>query len=480
MKLESTSYFYSAVVTIECATPLSIKGDDADLSIDVRLVRDANGFPMIPGTTIAGVLRSVASGDNQAELFGHASNSDSKPSSIQVGFGFCHNGHNRPVSGLIQSAESQTDQLLTNLVPLLRDQVKLNEYGSAVDGAKLDRTALPKGTRFSFEISWSTAAQNDEQWKTILSWLHHPEFRLGGLTHRGFGQIKVIEIKSNQYDFKNPKDLEQWQVQRKASAHLPFTQQSGSTLQLEAPARQADQLSFSLTLEAEDFWRIGEGSFALAGDYDKPPHMKPYTETVIEWNGDLAKLNEHTLVIPATGIKGALRHRTLFHLRRLMNDFSDGITTQSKIIDDELSAIFGNANNKQNDGCAGSITLNDIYDIQDITQANGDYITKVIMHNKIDRFTGGTIDGALFSEQLLYGGHFTLTGQINLKRSPSKELLQAFKAALEDVAQGRLAIGAGSTKGHGYFTAIEQNLNAFEQAITHANAHPKPLVEDVK
>lgn len=480
MKLESTSYFYSAVVTIECATPMSIKGDDADLSIDVRLVRDANGFPMIPGTTIAGVLRSVASSYNETELFGHTSNSDSRPSSIQVGFGFCHNGHNHPVSGLTQSAESKTDQLLKNLVPVLRDQVKLNEYGAAVDGAKLDRTALPKGTRFSFEISWSTAEKNDEQWKTILSWLYHPEFRLGGLTHRGFGRVQVIEIKSNQYNFKKSQDLEQWQVQRKASANLPFNQQGGTTLKCDVPKQNADQLSFSLTLEAEDFWRIGEGSFALAGDYDKAPHMKPYTETVIEWSGDLAKLNERKLVIPATGIKGALRHRTLFHLRRLLGDLSDGVTVQANIIDAELSAIFGNANAKQNGGCAGSIIFNDIYDIEGITQSNGDYITKVMMHNKIDRFTGGTIDGALFSEQLMFGGQFTLTGQINLKRTPSKELLQAFKCALEDIAEGRLAIGAGSTKGHGYFNAIQQNLSAFDQAITNASPHPKPHVEDEK
>jgi CRISPR/Cas system CMR subunit Cmr4 (Cas7 group RAMP superfamily) len=61
MLLANTPYFYSALITLECQTPLSIKSDESDLTIDTRLVRDANGYPIIPGTSIAGVLRSIAS-----------------------------------------------------------------------------------------------------------------------------------------------------------------------------------------------------------------------------------------------------------------------------------------------------------------------------------------------------------------------------------------------------------------------------------
>jgi CRISPR/Cas system CSM-associated protein Csm3 (group 7 of RAMP superfamily) len=95
-----------------------------------------------------------------------------------------------------------------------------------------------------------------------------------------------------------------------------------------------------------------------------------------------------------------------------------------------------------------------------------------MMHNKIDRFTGGTIDGALFSEELLYGGGFTLQGQIK-RNEQSKELLEAFKLALLDLAQGRLALGGGTTKGHGYFEAININLDELDKQIELAQPQPK-------
>jgi CRISPR/Cas system CSM-associated protein Csm3 (group 7 of RAMP superfamily) len=466
MLLVKTPYFYSAFITLECATPLSVKADEADLTLDSRIVRDVNGYPIIPGTSIAGVLRSVARQCNtkgetlEKQLFGFSGENDDLPSQIQVSFGFVHNGQNKIALGLdLDSINSQAevDVCLKDLMPIIRDQVSLNEFGAAQKGSKMDRTAVPKGTRFSFELNWATDQQNDEQWHTILAWVSHPEFRLGGLTHRGFGKVKVISIKTQAYNFKAD-GLAKWQQNRA----FDFNAQNGQVHQQEVTATE-DYIDFKLDLQAEDFWRIGQGDKALPGQYDKEPDIKPYTEKVILWDlGNNPKLTEKPqVVIPASGIKGALRHRTLFHYRRLMKDFSDGLTKEQDAQQQnaDLAALFGDISGEQSQ--IGSLILDDIY----LTETPP---TKVMMHNKIDRFTGGTIDGALFSEQLLYGGGFVLAGKIK-KSEQSQEVLQAFKLALLDLAEGRLALGGGSTKGHGYFEAVNAQLDDLSSYIQNAS-----------
>lgn len=476
MLLANTPYFYSALITLECQTPLSIKSDESDLTIDTRLVRDANGYPIIPGTSIAGVLRSIASemanqeknSTEVAKLFGQAENKDTdSPSQIQVSFGFVHNANNQPIMGLDTNAMQSDEPVassLKDLMPIMRDQVTLNEYGVAAKGAKMDRTAVPKGTRFSFELNWATDQEDEQQWQNILSWLNHPDFRIGGLTHRGFGKVKVQSVKTESYNFKYPEDLQKWQANRSQG----FNAQNGQPKNALNCLTQ-NYLDFNLSLQAEDFWRIGQGNKAI-GKYDKEPDIKPYTEKVIEWDAaNCANISQDSkVVIPASGIKGALRHRTLFHFRRLMDDFSDGLKPEQEAQQQnaQLVDLFGDISDDT--AKVGSLILDDIY-------LETTPLTKVIMHNKIDRFTGGTIDGALFSEELLYGGGFTLQGQIKINEQ-SKELLEAFKLALLDLAQGRLALGGGTTKGHGYFEAININLDELDKQIE--SAQPQPKKED--
>lgn len=404
MLLYNTPIFYSALVTIECETPLSVKADESDLTIDSRIVRDVNGYPAIPGTSIAGVLRSVArecDAENET-LFGYIEDkgnnrNEDTPSQLQISFGFIHNANNQPIVGLLppeqRNTENDVEILLKDLMPILRDQVALNEYGAAQDGAKMDRTAVPKGTRFSFELNWATDKPNDDQWHKILAWLSHPAFRLGGLTRRGFGKVSIVSIKQEVYNFKEQSELNRWQQNRK----LDFNAQNGQDITGHITDPKAtNYIDFSIDLEAEDFWRIGQGDKALGTlgkDYDKEPDLKPYTETVIKWRNNEAKPKVQQVVIPASGIKGALRHRTLFHYRRLHGDFADSAKPCERT-DKELKDLFGTIDEK---GLAGTLILDDIYISEKLP-------TKVMMHNKIDRFTGGTIDGALFSEQLLYGG----------------------------------------------------------------------------
>jgi CRISPR/Cas system CSM-associated protein Csm3 (group 7 of RAMP superfamily) len=71
---------------------------------------------------------------------------------------------------------------------------------------------------------------------------------------------------------------------------------------------------------------------------------------------------------------------------------------------------------------------------------------KYFDHNRIDRFTGGTIENALFNEKVVFNGIFY--GNIIIHEPKWKELkllIQLFK----DLYLADIRIGYGKTKGYG-------------------------------
>ena len=49
-------YRYLAQITIEATTPLKIGSGTKGIKTDSLVIRDVNGFPFIPGTTLAGLM----------------------------------------------------------------------------------------------------------------------------------------------------------------------------------------------------------------------------------------------------------------------------------------------------------------------------------------------------------------------------------------------------------------------------------------
>lgn len=465
--------YHHAKLVLECATPLSIKADDADPTFDTRLMRDANGLPTIPGTAIAGVLRSLcfkAFGEETAnQIFGYAQGSASQKSLLSVSFGYIHNSKNQPIQGLVSDESIAKDELLLKLKdaqPIVRDQVKLTHKGVAKKGGKMDRTLVPSGTRFSVELTYLAQDKESSQWQNILSLFTRPDFRLGGLTRRGLGTMKVESAQDVILDLQEPKDRQAWLAK-------PAYQQCAD---LKMNTQHPDFIALNLALQAEDFWRIGSGHSPIGENYSKDPKMMPKTEWRVSWLGNQAQLFKHkkSIVIPATAIKGALSHRLAFHYNCEAGQYVEQQTAQVEGDNLAVRTVFGIEKNTQKDtGHAGFVLFNDVY----LDQTN--VKTQVIMHNAIDRFTGGTVDGALYSEELLWQTPLTLdiyfdkqglTNYIHTQNLSQQERLNiqtALRKTFEDLTQSRLAIGAGSTKGHGYFSA-KANPIEFDNLLTGA------------
>ena len=110
-----------------------------------------------------------------------------------------------------------------------------------------------------------------------------------------------------------------------------------------------------------------------------------------------------------------------------------------------VKTLFGYTSGE--DAHAGLLVFKDVY-------LPSNHSSHIQMHNKIDRYTGGVMKGALFSEQVLYQGNIT----VSIEVLPSKDevdgkIKQALALTLQDLAQGWLSLGASGSRGLGTFSA---------------------------
>ena len=186
-------------------------------------------------------------------------------------------------------------------------------------------------------------------------------------------------------------------------------------------------------------YRFGAGDVSLGEAQEKQPDAFPLSEKVIEWKSERGSIAvQRQLAIPASSIKGALSHRVAFHHNR----FNMTMVAESNPAVNEL---FGNAKDTDK-GNAGCVWIEDV--MLPIQQKK----IATQQHNSIDRFTGGTRNGVLFSEEIVHDHTFTLKLHISKKKTFSSHTLQSLQLALQDLAEGRLALGASAAKGHGYFS----------------------------
>ena len=110
-----------------CLKPLSpfLIGSGQEQSSDIDIVRDSLGGPYIPGTSLAGVLRSLC--DNPVELFGNVTINTS------------------PTDDMKESAIHSKVYVYDGLLPYeetasvdIRDSVALDEWKTAQGKAKFD------------------------------------------------------------------------------------------------------------------------------------------------------------------------------------------------------------------------------------------------------------------------------------------------------------------------------------------------------
>ena len=202
-------------LVLESVTPLSIGTGRGNGVFDNLLVRDPNGLPGIPGTSLAGVLRHRLAKANSAwaeDLFGSGKKDGEAASRLHVSWGHLHDSKDKPVQGLLVDQaghERLNDPLLLEAAgetPLRRDRVRLDHRGAAAPSGQFDRVALHMGYRFTVELVCWSEAETDDAWDGLTGLLTS-DLRLGGAVRSGFGALKIVRGHFRQFDLENESDF---------------------------------------------------------------------------------------------------------------------------------------------------------------------------------------------------------------------------------------------------------------------------------
>ena len=429
---------YIARLILEAETPLFVGSGAASLLKDALVQKDTNGFPMIQGTSLAGVLRNAFAEINPTlvnTFFGSDDSKNTKGSLLKVSSAYLLLNNNKISEGIISDLD---EALLSRFSDLpTRQHVRISDKGTAVKNGLYDNEVVFKGTRFMFEIELRGNHSDEQNWNQILELIKSPTFRLGSGTRNGYGNLKVISMFTKLFDLKNLTDFE---------AYLNFDPSFNSNLKWEVVIN-TDETSerytkFNLALKPDSFFIFSEG-FG-----DDEADNRPLEEDIVVYANGKMDFQKQT-VIPASSIKGAIAHRVAFHYNKIKQQFADENNGTIGNANLAVTTLFGKAGKDVKEAEAGNIFINDFYFTKDEIANN-----KIFNHVAIDRFTGGAVDGALFSEKVtnLVNGKFEFNIFVKNEALKDNEVQTALVETLKDVCKGLLPLGGMTTKGHGMFT----------------------------
>ena len=333
--------YYALQITL--TSPMSIgNGQSENTQNDVLL--DGTGKPMIPGSTIAGKMRSLLKSEKlQNELFGTIQD-EARESTVYV--------YDAKIKG----------EFTINR----RDNVRLGEWKTAVPGAKFDYEVVEPGAIFEglLEIRAGAPSSAQRYLEQILGQLSDGTQGFGGKENRGLGTFS-LKVWKKSFDLSDNKQLNSWldfnpfDDWKKTGEVLKLKNVSEGVL-VSIPITQAGGISIrTYTTDIEDV------------DY-----------RTLRYEG-----HTNTAVVSGTSWAGAFRHQVAV----LSHENAENGET--------VCELFGYVDQETAETLPSSVVFYE-------TELTGGK-TKEITRNAIDRFTAKTKNGALYGEETYFGGSGT-------------------------------------------------------------------------
>lgn len=365
-------------------------GETAENFRDVHVLKNRNGKPFIPGTSLCGVLRDwLANVDAAAvpEIFGDA---DKMQSSIQI-----------------------DDIILADGKIIFRDGVRIDGLtGTGVDGGKYDYEAVERGASGQLRLLITLRGVHNVEKisNTVAQLLRQLQdgIRLGALTSKGFGLVTAENLHADFYDFRNGADVAAWFTKKNAAKKiLP------STENFSAPEKNL----------------IVEADFQFNSSF------------IIRDENDATLKSRDDFVLPGTSLKGILRHRAEYIFRRLGLDV------------DALDSLMGASTSEKK--------IKSRFIVAESYIAPKNFVEFEHTRTKIDRFTGGTLQGLLFKTTPAYQKNFaapTLKLRFEIRNAADSEVGLAI-FLLRDMWLGRIAVGGEKSIGRGTLKGLSAKMN---------------------
>ena len=408
----------------------ALVGSGESESTDMDVLVDSSGVPFLPGTSLAGVLKTLLEPEGEtflAEMFGDSpfgpgggAKAEEKGQTETGGYG--------AMSALwvLDAAFANAEGERPTVVEL--DGVALDpENKVALDKRKYDFEAVETDSVFTLRMMLVIREGNDAEklqeglGKIVFSLLNG-NVAVGAKTNRGFGRVRCGEVFEQAFDFKDHGvgDLARW-------TDFSWGKDDGWE-----DAKSVEYASREHKLTAE-LKLIGS---VMIRDIENIDGDEDYKH--ISSNGKP--------VIFGTSWAGAIRSG----LYRLLKPVYEDQTAS------ELDKYFGMVEENTSETIPSLIAFDASFLEEDNELVDG---YRTITRVKIDRFTGGAADGALFTERPWYGGRTTLAARWKAGGNDDKEIRKILLLALEAIDKGLLTIGGETAVGRGVFKVVNAEID---------------------
>ena len=443
---------YELTIPIELTSELHIGGVDEVPDHDgegtvIRFNRNGLKEPTIPGRSIRGAVRAACDVARQALV-------DAEDPTTRNGEAFSKEnwislwGDDTDYTGRSAndrqlpsdaSLPIRKSALTFHAVSFPADQKMTTRHGVGIDrttgaasnGALYEHEFLPRGSAFDIRITAegrddetmgreeskgipnpASSASVKKLLEFIVDVLKSDTVSLGGRTGSGQGKIRVIEPKLRRLSgttdagtLTAPADILDALIgQDKEGTPIPLELGGWS---LQEPARiTIHWWSPTGVFVAEDrkLTQQRQAKARADGNPDAPEITEPLRDPSAAWE-------EAQLLIPGTSIRGTLRSRAARIARTVLAARGDLEPLASHDIHEQIAHepnlvryMFGCTDYR------GAVTVHDCRSIERGTRVE-------VTHNAIDRWTGGVVDGGLFTEAVYLGTQWEpITIDIDLRR----------------------------------------------------------------
>ena len=403
-------------------------GGDKTGIADMSLLKDADERPFIPAASIAGAARSFLARQHLSWAQ-YRDGLSSEPSVLKRLFGGAEQAD--AMSALIVADAHVCKPVKT----AIRDGVRVDiKSGSAAEKAKFDVEVVERDTEFELRLECVIRSEDDDLVELFLALLHgfqQGDIRLGARTRRGYGRGKVASWEIRDLQMKCPADVMAW-------------------LRGEVWSRPKSCLKpISLPSDQRQYFRI-EAEFELRTSLlIRSSPADPEAPDMVHLE------SAEKPVVPGSSFAGAFRHRAAL--------IATTIGWSEDEDEDAVSEMFGPVHEQEsNETQQRDLWASRVWIEEELVKN-----VKPRWQNRvaIDRFTGGSLQNALFNEKPV----FPICLKNSKKPAPNLRLTLILEEpedaeigllllTLRDFWHGYAALGGETSNGRGTLQGFKAEL----------------------
>ncbi len=427
-------------------TPAHFGNGDGDDLVDMPLLTDPfdDKMPLLTGASIAGALRGYLHEREhgfRARVDTHAG--ATKSASVLLFGGNRGDTYGEQSPLIVEDAHGKYAAVE------LRDGVRLaGESRTAAHDKLFNIEMWEAGTTFPLRFELIVRQRDDasalkQALATALAGFNDGSITIGARKRRGYGQVSVTDWHIKEYGLANIAQLLDW-IENGATAvsvaASPDIVQATGVGEMIADRRQAFRLKAEFLLDGSLLIRSGSGPDieqvgADDAEIQRPDTMHLHSRRPASSPGGERKRRP---VLSGTSLTGALRARAFKIARLIAPSTEAGEKATRELIDDMFGADMDTAEKPV--GSRMHVYEHIVSGVENMSVQN---------RVSIDRFTGGTRDGALFNEQPLFGGAQSLVTVDLQLENPQEYEIGLLLLLLKDLWTGDLPLGGEISIGRG-------------------------------